>query len=219
MVTAPPCPSVGVERSSGPFDTHALASRVLGRSSVLHPGSPHLSTGPWWGDNPLPPPFPDEHTGLLPSTRAALNCAALNDFLLLPRPQSTLYYIVIPPCLSVRVFGAGSQILCVLSTFYQKEKCYATTVKKKMEKKNVANSLLTTFQKQMNIGILCSCCFLSVADLLLTILIPVVNLRVPDSSASGYMLLQGRQLIKMNDECWDVSLTNCNCGEAKWDQQ
>lgn len=32
--------------------------------------------------------FPDEHTGLLPSTRAALNCAALNDFFL-STPQST----------------------------------------------------------------------------------------------------------------------------------
>ncbi|KAM7385798.1 hypothetical protein PAMP_001854 [Pampus punctatissimus] len=31
----------------------------------------------------------DEHTALLPSTRAALNCAALNDFPLLPKPQST----------------------------------------------------------------------------------------------------------------------------------
>ncbi|TNN74352.1 hypothetical protein EYF80_015435 [Liparis tanakae] len=31
--------SVGVERSYGPFDTHALASRVLERYSVLHPGS------------------------------------------------------------------------------------------------------------------------------------------------------------------------------------
>lgn len=58
MVTALPCPSVGVERSSGPFDTHALASRVLGRYSVLHPGSPHLSSGPWWGDNPLFPTHP-----------------------------------------------------------------------------------------------------------------------------------------------------------------
>ncbi|TKS85381.1 O-acetyl-ADP-ribose deacetylase MACROD2 [Collichthys lucidus] len=46
MVTALPCSSVRVERSSGPFDTHALASRVLGRYSVLHPGSPHLSSGP-----------------------------------------------------------------------------------------------------------------------------------------------------------------------------
>lgn len=69
MVTALPRPTVGVERSSRPFDTHALASSVLGRYSVLHPGSPHLSSGPWWGDNPLPhPPFPDENTRLLPST-------------------------------------------------------------------------------------------------------------------------------------------------------
>ena len=53
MVTALPCPSVGVGRSSGPFDTHALAPRVLGQNSVLHPRSPHLSSGHWWGDNPL----------------------------------------------------------------------------------------------------------------------------------------------------------------------
>lgn len=90
MVTALPCPSVGVERSYGPFDTHALASRVLERYSVLHPGSPHLSSGPWWGDNPLSPfLFRWTHTGLLPSTRAAISCAALNDFLLLPKPQSS----------------------------------------------------------------------------------------------------------------------------------
>lgn len=95
MVTALPCPTVGVEGSSRPFDTHALASRVLGRCSVLHPGSPHLSSGPWWGDTPpCPSFFPDEHTGLLPSTRAALSCGALNDSLLLPRPKSAypLYF-------------------------------------------------------------------------------------------------------------------------------
>lgn len=35
-----------------------------------------------------PPPFPDKRIALLLSTRAALNCATLNDSLLLPKTQS-----------------------------------------------------------------------------------------------------------------------------------
>ena len=48
---------------------------------------------------------------------------------------------------------------------------------------------------------------------------PVVNLPVPDTQASGYMLLQGRQLIKINGECWDVNLTSYKRRKAEWDQQ
>lgn len=48
---------------------------------------------------------------------------------------------------------------------------------------------------------------------------PVVNLPVPDIPASGYMLLQGRQLIKINAECWDVNLTSYKRSNAEWDQQ
>lgn len=65
--------------------------RLESWGATLSSTSGHLTSplGPDGVTNLFPPPFPDEHTGLLPSSRAALNCAALNDFLQLPKPQST----------------------------------------------------------------------------------------------------------------------------------
>lgn len=113
-----------------------------------------------------------------------------------------------PACrLSNRVFDGRSQILCAL--FYLLRRVM-------LPAKHFFFKDLHSFFILFFFGLFV---FSPVADFLC--LPPFKHLcwiecQVPQPQA---MLLQGRQLIRMNDECWDINLTNYNWGKAERDHQ